>query len=52
MEPWRAVDAHSGGVEAQKWSPGGSVDQWSQIRIALMESRIRIRMKVSDPDRI
>ncbi len=23
MEPWKAVDAHKEGVEAQKWSPGG-----------------------------
>ncbi len=27
------------------WSPGVSVDQWSQIRIILMRSRIRIRIK-------
>ncbi len=42
MEPWRAVDAHNGAVEAQN---GGSVDQWSQIRISLLRSRIQIHIK-------
>ncbi len=26
-------------MEAQKWSPGGSVYQWSQIRIILIEKQ-------------
>ncbi len=30
MEPWRAKDAHYGGVEAQ-WGREGSTHQWSQI---------------------
>jgi hypothetical protein len=29
-----------------KWSHGGSVDQWWQIRIILVRSRIRIRIKL------
>ncbi len=33
MEPWRAVDAHNGGEEAQNVLRGGSVDHWAQIRI-------------------
>ncbi len=45
MEQWRAKETFHGGVEAQ-WSPGGSVDQWSQVHITLMMSRIRIRIKV------
>ncbi len=45
-EPWRAMDAHKGGVEAQKWNPGGSVCQWSQILISLTRSRIRIRIGI------
>ncbi len=36
-----AGDAHNGGVEAQKWRSGGSVDQCSQIRITSMLIRIR-----------
>jgi hypothetical protein len=40
MEPLRTMNAHNGGVEAQKRSPGGSVDQWSRkIRITLMRNR-------------
>ncbi len=36
---WRAVDAHSQGRRGGlKWSCGGSVDQWSQIRIILIVS--------------
>jgi hypothetical protein len=46
------MDAHNGGVEAQKWSPGGSVNQWSQIRITLMRIRIRISIKVKSWIRI
>jgi hypothetical protein len=30
----------------QKWSPGGSIGPWSQIRITLMRSRIRIRVRI------
>jgi hypothetical protein len=45
VEPWRAVDTHTGGLEAQEWSPGGSVDQWSQILITLKRRWIR-----KDPD--
>ncbi len=42
--PWRS-QWRSGGY---KWSPGRSVDQWSQILITLIRSRIlfRIRIKV------
>jgi hypothetical protein len=32
MEPLRAVDALNRGVEALKWSRGGSADQWSDNR--------------------
>jgi hypothetical protein len=37
MEPWRlrAIDSHNGGLEAKKRRRRGSVDQWSQMRIAL-----------------
>jgi len=45
MEPWRHVDAHNGGVEAQNGSHEGSVDQWSKIS-TLVRSRIRIRISV------
>ncbi len=45
-----AVDAHNGGVECLKWSLGESVDQWSQIRIPLMRSRIRIRIRIKVKD--
>ncbi len=38
QELWRAVDAQNGGLK-------GSVDQWSQIRITFMRSRIRIEVK-------
>ncbi len=34
------------GVESQKLMRGGSVDQWSQIRITWIRSRIRIRIIV------
>jgi len=44
MEPWRAVRS--------KWRPGGSVGQWSQIRINLMMNRIRIRIGVKSLIRI
>jgi hypothetical protein len=46
------MDAHIGGFEAQIWSPEGSVEQWSQIGITLMKSRIRIRIKVKSRIRI
>jgi hypothetical protein len=41
MEPWRwrAMDSYNGGLEAQKKEPRGSVEQWSQIRIALSEEQ-------------
>ncbi len=39
-EPWTLS-----GVECRKWSPGGSVDQWAQIRIILMR-RIRIQIRI------
>jgi hypothetical protein len=48
IEPWRAEDAHNGGT---KWSRVGSLDQWSQICLTLMTSRIRIRIKVKDGSR-
>jgi hypothetical protein len=40
------VDALNRGAEAQKWSRGESVDQCWHIRITLMRSMIRIRIKV------
>ncbi len=43
---WKAVDDHNGSPEDQKWSSGGSVDQWSQLPITLMRSRIRIRIRI------
>ncbi len=43
MEPWRTIDAHNGG----KWSPGGSVDQWSQMLFTLIMSRMRIHIIVN-----
>jgi hypothetical protein len=53
MEPWRAVGAHNGGLEAQQWSPGGlKTKQGSQIRITLMRSRIWICIKVESRIRI
>jgi hypothetical protein len=42
IEPRMSVDAQNGGLEAQN----GTKDQWSQIPIILMRSRIRIRIKV------
>jgi hypothetical protein len=45
-----ATDAHKGRRGGSKCSPGGYVDQWTHIRITLMTSRIRIRIKKrSDP---
>jgi hypothetical protein len=32
------------GREGSRWSPAGSVDPWSQIRITLMRSRSRIQV--------
>jgi hypothetical protein len=40
------VDALERGAEAHKWSRGESVDQCWHIRITLMRSLIRIRIKV------
>jgi hypothetical protein len=46
IEPcWRAVDAQNGDVESQTGALG-TVDYWSQIRITLMRSIIRIRSQV------
>ncbi len=42
-DPDPGADAHNGGVVAQMRS-GGSVEQWSQICITLMRSRIRLRI--------
>jgi hypothetical protein len=39
-------------MEALKGRSGGSVDQWSQIRITLMRSRIWICIKVKNRIRI
>ncbi len=52
MEPWRAVDAHNGGVEAQIQSNGGSVDPRLQICITMIRSRIRIRIRIILKSRI
>jgi hypothetical protein len=41
-----ALEAHNGAVEVgSKWSSFGFFDQWSQIRIPQINSRIRIRIK-------
>jgi hypothetical protein len=44
MVPWRAVDAHSGGPEADSGATVGSKYQCLQIRITLQRSRIRIKV--------
>jgi hypothetical protein len=44
-----AVEAQNGAVQVRgrsKWSPGGSVGQWSQIRITFVRSRIWIRIRI------
>jgi hypothetical protein len=46
LESWRAEDAHKWMPGFSKWSPGGSVEQWSQIAITLMRSSIRTRIEV------
>jgi len=46
MESWRDVEARSGGMEAENGALEGLVDQWSQIHVTLMMSRIRIRIEV------
>jgi hypothetical protein len=33
------------GTGGPKWSPGGSLDQWSQIPITFIRVRIRIKVK-------
>jgi hypothetical protein len=38
------MHAHSGG--GSKWSPGGSLNQWSRIASFLLSSRIRICIEV------
>ncbi len=48
-EPWMAVDAHHWGVEAQNRA---QEVLWSQIRITLIMSRIRVRIKVKSWIRI
>ncbi len=40
MEPWRAVDAQNGGVEAQ-WRPGRSVGHLDEEEI-----RVGIRIQI------
>jgi hypothetical protein len=52
MEPWRALEAHNGGVEAQQGARKYVYQWWSQIHITLMRNRIRIRIKVKSPIRI
>jgi hypothetical protein len=53
MEPWQGVDAHNGAVEAQNGALEClSVDQWSQILIIFMRSRLRFRNKVKSWIRI
>jgi hypothetical protein len=37
---------NSRALEAQKWSPEGSLDKWPQIRITILRSMIRTRIKV------
>jgi hypothetical protein len=45
-----AVDAHNGGLEPQKWSRGGSVDQLQQIRITLKSDPDPLKTEKPDPD--
>jgi hypothetical protein len=52
MEVWRAEDAHRGRRGCSKCSHGGPVNQWSQIRIALVRSRIWIRIRIKVKSRI
>ncbi len=40
MEPWRAVDSHIGGLEAQNRA------LWSQISVISKRSRIQIRIHI------
>jgi len=53
-KPWRAVDAHNGGVEARNGAMEGvyCVCPWSQIFITLRSSRIRIRNHIKVKGRI
>jgi hypothetical protein len=45
-EPWWAADADKRDVRAQNGAlEGGSLDQWSRMRITLMSSKIRIRLR-------
>jgi hypothetical protein len=50
QQPWRIkIEPGTLTMEAlrgSKWSPGRSVDQWSQICFTLMRSRIRIRIHI------
>jgi hypothetical protein len=46
MEPWKVMDVRNGGVEGSKWSRGESIDQWLQIRVSLIRSRIQIRILI------
>ncbi len=52
IELLRAVDVHKWRPVGSKWSPLGTLDQWSHIPITLIRSRICIRFKVKnlDPD--
>ncbi len=52
LEPWMALGAPNGGLEGSEWSPRGSVDQWSKIRITLMRNSIRIGTKMENWIRI
>ncbi len=45
MELWMAEDAHKGSRGGSKWSRGGSVDQWSQIRIKVKSQKMLIHIK-------
>jgi hypothetical protein len=50
IEPRKTVSQWMPG--GSKWSPGVSIDQWSQISITLKRSWIRIRIKVENSIRI
>jgi hypothetical protein len=43
---------NSEAVQAQNGTSGGSVDQWSQVRITFMRSRIWIRIELKSRIRI
>ncbi len=52
-DPWWAADTDKRGVRAQNGAlEGGSVEQWSRMRITLMSCKIRIRLRIKVKSRI